>query len=61
MEGSRSHGRAHFASREQESERFAAAQRLGALIERRDLLVTRVGEIEAQMTCEERIIRSFDG
>jgi hypothetical protein len=58
--GSQHHGRAHFASAEQESERYRAAQRLAALIERRELLVTRIGEIEFEMTACEKAIRSFD-
>jgi hypothetical protein len=58
--GSQHHGRAHFASAELEGERFAAAERLGELIERREQLVSELSEIAIEMTtCEERI-RSFD-
>jgi hypothetical protein len=53
-------GRAHFSTAEVEAERLGAAQRLAALIERRELLVTRIGEIEFEMTACEKTIRSFD-
>ena len=57
--GSQHHGRAHFASAELEGERFAAAERLGELIERREQLVSELSEIAIEMTtCEEKI-RSF--
>ena len=60
MAGSRSGGRAHPATAEQESERYAAAERLGVLIERREELVSELSEIAIEMTtCEEKI-KAFD-
>lgn len=66
--GSKTGGRAHFASAEVESERYAAAQRLGELIERREELLARSGEadaaaelasIEEQMSACETKIRAI--
>lgn len=58
--GSQHHGRAHFASAELESERYAAAERLGVLIERREQLVSELSEIAIEMTTCEAKVRSFD-
>jgi hypothetical protein len=56
---SRTGGRAHPATPQQETERYAAAARLGELIERREQLVSELSEIAIEMTtCEEKI-RSF--
>lgn len=58
--GSQHHGRAHFASAELEGERFAAAERLGVLIERREQLVSELSEIAIEMTTCEATVRSFE-
>ena len=53
-------GRAHFSTAELESERYAAAERLGVLIERRDELLSEVSQVEAEMKTCEATVRSFD-
>jgi hypothetical protein len=66
--GSQHHGRAHFATAEQESERYAAAERLGELIERREQLLfcsdeaeaAELASIEEQMSVCEATIRRFE-
>lgn len=52
--------RAHFASAEQESERYAAAQRLGELIERREQLLKDIARVEGEMQTAEAQIKAFD-
>jgi hypothetical protein len=59
-DGSRTGGRAHSATPEQETERYAAAERLGELIERREELLSEVSQVEAAMKACEATVRSFD-
>lgn len=57
---SRTGGRAHPATPQQESERYRAAARLGELIERREQLLGELSEIAVEMTACEEKIKSFD-
>jgi hypothetical protein len=59
-EGTQHHARAHFSTPEVESARYAAAQRLGVLIEQREELVKDVARVEVEMAECEAKIRSFD-
>jgi hypothetical protein len=43
-----------------ESERHAAAERLGELIERREELLIEVSQVEAEMKAAEATVRSFE-
>jgi hypothetical protein len=59
LTGGRS-SRAHESTLEVEAERYAAAERLGVLIERRERLVTELSEVAIEMSvCEEKV-RSFE-
>jgi hypothetical protein len=60
MPGTRSGGRAYFSPPELEGERYAAAERLGELIEQREALLSRVAQIEGAMKVAEAKVRSFD-
>lgn len=53
-------GRAHFSSAELESERHAAAERLGELIGRREELLSELSQADAEMQTCEKTIRSFE-
>jgi hypothetical protein len=67
-EGTQHHARAHFSTPELESARYAAAERLGELIERREQLLfcsdeaeaAELASIEEQMSVCEATIRRFE-